>query len=166
MFHYNFDIGKSYLKKAGTDVIMISMGMKMVMSPGSAYEDIQKEKLPETFFNENLGKNISFSKDFIKQYKITHRVDLDRLLRACSILVTNFNGPEKEDYPKNHHKRLFSHYMITDGALAEMEVMAAIKAFGEILKIKVKKIDIADFRVAAQILGDYYKLWNYQPMYF
>ena len=165
-FKYDFEIGKKYLKKAGTNLVLTNQGMKVVMEPGSAYEDVVKEKLPEKFFIEGLNKEISLSKDFIKEYQLTHRVDLDRLMRGCSILITKFNGPESDDHPKIHHKRLFEHFMITQGILAEGETSAAIMEFGKVRKLKLKKIKNEDYIVAAQILGDFYKIWNYDAMSF
>ena len=161
MFKRDYEKGKAYLKKAGTDVIQIAGGIKMVFSPGSAYQDINKERLPEKFYIESLKKEYRFSKNFIKFFKITHQVDMERLLRACSILITNFTGPETDDFMKNHSGRLFNNFMLTPGNLCEVEVSDALVAFGEILKIKKNKISPEEYLDAAKIIGDYFKLWNY-----
>ncbi|NHJ03285.1 MAG: hypothetical protein EAX90_00515 [Candidatus Heimdallarchaeota archaeon] len=162
MFKPDYSKGKAYLKKAGTNVFAIAGGIKMVFSPGSAYKDIKKEKLPERFFIESLKKEFSFSKSFIKQYQVTHHVDMERLLRACSILITHFTGPETEDYMKNHSQRLFTNFMIKPGIICEDEVRAALISFGEVLKIKNKpKISLGEYLDAAKIIGDYFKLWSY-----
>ena len=162
MLKPDFSKGEKYLKKAGTDVIAIAGGIKMVFSPGSAYEDIKKERLPKEYFIEGLGKKFSFSDSFIKQFKVTHQVDMERLLRACSILITNFTGPETEDYMKNHLQRLFTNFMTKPGIICEDETKAALMTFSEIIKIKNKpKITMDEYSDAAKILGDYYKLWLY-----
>ncbi|NHJ48993.1 MAG: hypothetical protein FK733_14500 [Asgard group archaeon] len=162
MLKPNHDKGKAYLKKAGTDVIAIAGGIKMVFSPGSAYININKEKLPEKFNIESLGKEFSFSKSFIKHYQVTHQVDMERLLRACSILITNFTGPESDDIMKNHLDRLFTNFMIKPGNICVDEVRAALETFGDIIKIKRKpKISLDEYTDAAKIIGDYFKIWNY-----
>ncbi|MFW9923237.1 MAG: hypothetical protein ACFFDW_08135 [Candidatus Thorarchaeota archaeon] len=167
MFAINCDKGKEYLKKVGTDVFIIFNGNKFVFQPGSAYEDINKEKLPEKFFIASLNKEISLSREFVKQYKVTHRVDFDRLIRGCSILLTNFTGPESNDNIKNHLQRLFTHFMLRSGVLCEEDIKSALSIFGDLIKIpKKNKITIQDFQEVAQVLGDYYKLWDYSAMDF
>ena len=162
----NHDNGKKYLKKAGTNVFVILEGTKMVFQPGAAYQDIKKEKLPNKFFVEGLKKEFSFSKEFIKQFKVTQQTDMNRLLRACSILITNFTGPEKDDNMKNHSQRLFNSLMLKPGILCEGAVCDALISFGEVLKISKKaKITREDYMNAAKILGDYFKLWTYGGFY-
>jgi len=162
MLKPNHEKGKAYLKKAGTDVMQIAGGFKLVFSPGSAYEDINKEKLPEKFFIAELNKEYSFSESFKKHFKVTHKVDIERLLRACSILITEFTGPETEDYMRNHHKRLNMHIIMKSGNTCVDEFRAALVTFGEVLNIKGRpKITLDDYLDAARILGDYFKLWNY-----
>ncbi|MBD3189573.1 MAG: hypothetical protein GF308_02965 [Candidatus Heimdallarchaeota archaeon] len=161
----DFSKGKEYLKKAGTDVFVIKDGMKMVFQPGSAYKDIKKERLPTKFFLKGLNKEARFPKEFIKHYKVSHHIDMERLIRACSILLTNFTGPETDDYMKNHLDRLFSHFMVKSGILCEEDIRSALIAFGEVLKIPKKhKISQEDYLEAAQILGDYFKLWTYNEI--
>lgn len=158
----NHEKGKAYLKKAGTNVIQIAGGIKLVFSPGSAYEDISKEKLPETFYVKELEEEFIFSDWFKKQYQMTHQVDMERLLRACSILITEFSGPETEDNMRNHHKRLAMHFMMKSGENCEKEVHAALVTFGEVLNIKEgPEVTIDDYIDAAIILGFYFKLWDY-----
>lgn len=162
MFKLNFDKGITYLKKAGTDVIAIVGGIKMVFSPGSAYDDIKKEKLPEKFLIEGLKKEYRFSDGFKKHFKVTHHVDMERLLRACSILLTNFEGPESDDNMKNHHQRLFFHFSMDTATLSIGNMGKALATFGEILKIKKKpKLISKDYEDAARIIGHYFKLINY-----
>lgn len=162
MFKPNFDKGKAYLKKAGTDVFAIVGGVKMVFSPGSAYEDINKEKLPEKYTIDGLKKEYSFSKAFKKHFKVTHHVDMERLLRASSILITNFEGPESEDNMKKHLERLFFHFSVQTGTICVQNVSDALMAFGEILKIKKRpEITLQEYDDAARIIGHYFKLWNY-----
>ncbi len=155
------DKGKEYLKKAGTNTFVILEGTKLVFQPGSAISDAKKEKLPRKFFNEGLSKEFSFSKEFIKQYKITHQIDMERLLRACSIILTSFTGPETDDYSKNHLDRLFKHLMVKESILCESAISEALVSFGEVLKIPKKaKITNEDYQDAAKIIGDYFKLWK------
>ncbi|HUT80465.1 MAG TPA: hypothetical protein VMZ29_04605 [Candidatus Bathyarchaeia archaeon] len=137
------------------------MGMKMVFQPGSAYENLEKEKLPEIFFNDELNRPIGFSKKFVKFYKMTHRIDMDRLLRGISILLTGFTGPDTNDNPKNHHKLLFAHFMLKSGFAADKEIEEAIKAFGEISRVPIKKISDFEFNCAARIINHFYKLYSY-----
>ncbi|MEA2069682.1 MAG: hypothetical protein U9O98_00150 [Asgard group archaeon] len=165
MFALNFDKGKKYLKKAGTNVFVIADGIKMVFEPGSAYKDINKEKLPEKFFIEFLNKEVALPKEFARLYQVTHQVDFERLLRGCSILLTNFTGPQSADTLKNHHERLFKHFMVTGGMIAKDNMVQALKEFGKLCNIpKRNTINDDDYRLIAQVLGDKYKLWAYDEI--
>jgi hypothetical protein len=158
----NFAKGRKYLEKVGTDVIAIAMGMKMVMKPGSAYEDVKKERLPAKFIVPPLNNEMSFSKNFVKEFKVTHEVDLERLLRGCSILITGFEGPEKDDNMKNHHRRLGGHFVFYPSPIEAAEDMtAAMKLFGEIAGVNKKKIDENEYAIAADIVNSVYKIWDY-----
>ena len=164
MFNVNHDIGKEYLKKAGTNEFIITRRKKKFFEPGSAYKNAKKEKLPKEFFTKEYG-NLSLSEEFIKHFQITQLVDMARLLRAISILLTNFNGPESEDFRKNHTDRLFFHLMMKPGLFAEDDLAGALFSFGEVLQIpKTNKITIENYRTAAQIIGGYFALLNYDPM--
>ncbi|NHJ86140.1 MAG: hypothetical protein FK734_11810 [Asgard group archaeon] len=157
-----YNKGKKYLEKAGTDIIAISLGLKWVFEPGSTYLLYNDEKLPETFFIESLNKEESLPFIFVRHYKVTHQVDLDRLLRGCSILLTNFTGPEAADNVKNHQERLIKHFQGKYGLDAEKEMMSALMEFGVVFQIEEKNlISINDYLIVAQILGDRYKLWIY-----
>lgn len=153
--------GINYIKKAGTNVVLNTGGIKMVMQPGSAYDDIKKEKLPESFFIDDIGIAVSFSKNFIKEYKVTHKVDLDRLMRACSILLTQFEGPETEDTPKKLHEKLFFALSAYQNYEAEQALIAALKTFGDILQVKHKKISEIDYLNAIRIINQIYKFYSY-----
>ncbi|MHA1211736.1 MAG: hypothetical protein ACTSSH_04665 [Candidatus Heimdallarchaeota archaeon] len=162
----NYDKGREYLKKNGTDVIKMAGRRKLVFQPGSAYTKVKKERLPEKFFLENLKKEVSFTQDFIKLYNMTTRVDLDRLLRACSILITGFDGPISDDYPKKHHERLFKHLMIREGILCESDIHGALVEFGRIIGIPDDQIlEMRDYTTASKIIGGFYALWSYSDLY-
>ncbi len=147
-----------YFEETGTDAFLIKDGMKFVFEPGSAYADLKKEKLPEKYSIPFFSYEASFSKEFIKQFRITHRVDLDRLLRALSILLTGFNGPAIEDYPKNHHKRFFTHFMLKDRFTAEEEILQGLVTFGNIYGADLSKFGMADWVDASRIVNKYYSL--------
>ncbi|HUT82213.1 MAG TPA: hypothetical protein VMZ29_13510 [Candidatus Bathyarchaeia archaeon] len=161
MFEVNYDKGREYLEKNGTGVYIIS-GDKQSNSLGSAYLNLVKEKLPEQFYLECLSRNVSFSKEFIKHYKVNVRLDLDRLMRACSILITNFTGPTTEDDPRNHFERIFKHFMFQSATKCENDVVGALIELGKIVKIPKKhKITQNDYLIAARIIGEFYKLWEF-----
>ncbi|MBN1683700.1 hypothetical protein JW865_09135 [Candidatus Bathyarchaeota archaeon] len=157
-----FTKGINYLRKAGTDVVLVTSGIRMVMQPGSAYDDIKKEKLPESFFIDDIGMAVSFSKAFKKYYKVSHRIDLDRLMRACSILLTQFEGPETDDNPKKLHERLFFALAAYQPYEAEQALMDAVKTFGDILKVHHKKISEIDYLNAVRIINQIYKFYSYK----
>ena len=140
------------------DVILVFEGDTMVMSPGSAYDDLKKEKLPEKFSIPFYSYEASFSKNFIEQFKVTHRIDLDRLLRALSILLTGFVGPITEDYPKNHHKRFFRYFMLKDRFTAEEEILQALITFGKIYGADLSNLRMGDWVDASRIVNKFYSL--------
>jgi len=147
-----------YFEEIGFDVVLISGGTTIAMGPGTSYDDLKKEKLPEKYSIPFFSYEASFSKEFIKQFKITHRVDLDRLLRALSILLTGFNGPVSEDYPKNHHKRFFTHFMLTDRFTAEEEILQGLITFGKIYGADLSKLGMGDWVDASRIVNQFYSL--------
>ncbi len=164
MFTVNHDKGKEYLKKAGTNEFIIKRRKKKFFEPGSAYNNAKKEKLPKEYLTQEYG-NLSLSEEFIKHFQITQLVDMARLLRAISILLTNFTGPESEDFRKNHTDRLFFHLMMKPGLFAEDDLAGALFSFGEVLQIpKTNKITKEDYNTAAKIIGSYFALLNYDQM--
>ena len=149
---------KKYFEETGTDVIMVTAGMRITMKPGSAYEDIKKEKLPDEFQLKSDNLTIPFPKSIKEQYKITHKVDFDRLLRGVSIVLTGFLGPIEEDTLKNHHKRLFMRYLAWDPIDAEDDLATGLEFFGDFIGVSHKEINEFDYLNVAQILNDYYTI--------
>lgn len=97
-----YKAGIEYLKKTGLVIIMHSLLGRMVFEPGSLFEDKEKETLPRPAAF-SAGR---LSLAFMDHFNLTTEVDLGILLRACSIILTNFSGPDEEDFPKNHQNRL------------------------------------------------------------
>jgi len=147
-----------YFEVTGMDVVLMSGDIAIAMSPGSAYDDLTKEKLPEKYSIPFFSYEASFSKNFIEQFRMTHRVDLDRLLRALSILLTGFNGPITDDYPKKHHMRFFSHFMLKDRFTAEEEILQGLMTFGRIYGVDMNKLGLADWVDASRIVNKFYAL--------
>ena len=65
--------------------------------------------------------------EFMERYNITTEVDLERLVRMCSIILTNFTGPDKDESPKKHFQRLVDRLKEEPGN-AEREV-AMVQVF-------------------------------------
>jgi len=149
---------KKYFDEAGVDVFMLMSGMKLVFEAGSAYEDLKKEKLPKKFPTQNNKFQLEIPKNFRKEYKISHKVDFDRLIRGISILLTGFTGPIQDDTIKNHHRRLFERYLAWSAYDAELDMENALKFFGDFYGVNHDKLKPEDYAYVAQILNEYYKI--------
>ncbi|MHA1188560.1 MAG: hypothetical protein ACTSSK_17200, partial [Candidatus Heimdallarchaeota archaeon] len=59
-------------------------------SPGLIINDKEKETLPiPVTMNASSGKAFYISKEFMERYKLISELDLQRIIRNCSIILTN-----------------------------------------------------------------------------
>ncbi|HUU78092.1 MAG TPA: hypothetical protein VMX55_07065 [candidate division Zixibacteria bacterium] len=159
-------VGVEYLEKTGLDLIVWTSFGKATLQPGSAFENIEKEKLPTPYsIKLNNGVIYTLNENLQKRYQITTEVDLQRILRICSILVTNFQGPEEEDSPKNHREGIRQWIKDQSSGIDRIgfHMVMALHTLDEILGYK-KHFDFSENFSFVNILRVLYKLWLNDPL--
>ena len=155
------EVGVSYLKKTGLNLIKWTSFGKMTFQPGSIFENKEEETLPIPYsIKLNNGVVYSLNSKLRKRYQISTEVDLQRIIRICSILVTNFNGPDEEDTPRTHRERIRNWITDTPSGIDRIgfHMVMALHSLDEILGFK-KHFDFGINFELVNILRVQYKLW-------
>ena len=155
-----FQIGIDYLEKTGLDLIVQSGFGRLVFKPGSLFENKEKETLsiPITAKERYGIVTYTLSEDLRQRFQITTEVDLQRLVRACAILITDFNGPEKDDTPDVLFKRLRT-FMKEKSNRTGWEIHMALLTIDDILGYRKKRKD-REYYDLAWILNIHHNLWK------
>lgn len=123
-----YKAGLTSLATFGLDLIVISKGIVFTYKEHS-YFDEEKKNLPiPCKFGENL-----LSEAFMEQYHIITKVDIARLLRIISIILTNFKGSKEKDSFDIHIENLqnFFQFQLPFDESIMAEVLGAYdEAFG------------------------------------
>lgn len=149
-----YKVGIEYLKSTGFDLYMFEVFASVVFKPGSFFED-SSEILPQPYKH----KAGTVSLEFMKRYNVTTEVDLHRMARICSIILTNFNGPKDQDDPKNHRERLRNRFS-TESNKEECEVhmVQAFLILDRIMGLE-KALPIQDLYEVVRVLGSVFSFW-------
>jgi len=154
-----YEIGMGYLEKYGIALIFWSEnGEKQIFKTGAAFKDLEAETLARPYkIQLKDGSTVEFSEEFMDRFDISTKLDLQRLMRICSILLTDFSGPEIEDNPKNHLERLrkkLKKYVRSEDA----RIVQALYGYEAMMGYK-KQIFLDDYNQAANLLNALYKIW-------
>jgi hypothetical protein len=157
--------GLDYLQNAGLNLIITSnKGDRLVFEPGSAFEDIKKETLSEPYIvTKMFGQKYTLDQRLIKRYKIRTQVDLYRMMRICSIVITSFTGPDDQDDSNNHLIRLrewIKENCYEDGI---WDIYLALTSLDKFLGYK-KSFEFSVYSDFAHILNDFLRLWKDDPL--
>ena len=131
--------GIDYLKSTGLDLLLVTQFIRTVMQPGSLYES-ESEILAKPFTTSKGSMSI----EFMERYSISTEVDLERLVRMASIILTNFTGPDEEESPKKHFQRLVTRLKEETGNMEREVAMVQVFLildrvfeFGKSLRVSV-----------------------------
>ncbi|HUT82624.1 MAG TPA: hypothetical protein VMZ29_15620 [Candidatus Bathyarchaeia archaeon] len=155
-----FKIGLEYLQRTGLNLFIQSSFGRLSFAPGSFFENKEKEILTKPYSVRRLGEpSYTLNDEFRKRFQLTTEVDLQRLARACAILITDFNGPESDDTPEILFKRLRT-YMRERSNRTGWEIkMALITLDDTILGNRLLKSE-SEYYYLAWILNVNYNLWK------
>ncbi|NHJ49605.1 MAG: hypothetical protein FK733_17580 [Asgard group archaeon] len=154
--------GVKYLKKNGLLLrIKLPPGGEtewIVANPGFALEDFDKEKLSKPFkLQTSDGKTIQLSVEFMDRLKIITGLDLQRIIRNSSIILTDFTGPKDEDTYGNHYQRL-KNWKADDIKTKQTEFVVTLFMLDSLEGSK-EPLPNQHYLEAATIIGFVYKLW-------
>lgn len=155
--------GVKYLKKTGTVLYLkLPPGGKyefIQAGPGFAKKDKKKETLPRPFTLKTAdGKAIKISTSLMDRLKIITEMDLDRVMRCCAIILTNFTGPQDQDILPMHQTRL-QQWIAKDVKNRQQEFVGSIMMLDSIESSSQQLLPVNDYYEAATILGHIFKLW-------
>ena len=154
-----FQIGIDYLKKTGLNLIVQSSLGRLVFEPGSFFEDKEKETLAIPYsIKRSDGVTYTLSEKLRERYQLSTEVDLQRLARVCAVLVTDFNGPDKDDTPEVLLKRLRT-FMKEKSNRTGWEITLALETLDDILGYK-KQRKSTEYYHLAWILNIHFNLWK------
>ncbi|MGY5876108.1 MAG: hypothetical protein RTU30_10205 [Candidatus Thorarchaeota archaeon] len=147
--------GIDYLKSTGLDLIVVTDLFRTVFQPGSMYES-EKEILAKPF----TSRDYTMSIEFMERFSVTTEVDLERLVRMASIILTNFSGPDTEEAPKKHFQRLVERLKQEPGNMEREVTMVQsflivdrVFEFGKPLRVSV-------YTDAVRTLAQHYRIWT------
>ncbi len=120
--------GIAYLQETGLDLYIPNPIGGMVFKPGSYFEDVEKENVPKP---AKIGQG-RLSIVFMDRFNISTTVDLSRMVRAVSIILTSFTGPREQDSPRNHQARL-KEFIHADLDKCKREVFSAFLGIEKVL---------------------------------
>ncbi|MFW9919607.1 MAG: hypothetical protein ACFFED_08410 [Candidatus Thorarchaeota archaeon] len=123
--------GIAYLQRMSLDLYMPTPFGGMTFKPGSFFEDTEKEKVPKP---AKIGQGLLSSR-FMDRFNISTEVDLNRMVRAVSIILTNFSGPRDQDSPRIHQNRLKA-FIAGDQSKCKVEVVQAFFCIEKILNLE------------------------------
>lgn len=112
------------------------------------------------------GDEIQLSTEFMDRFELSTQMDLNRMIRNSSIILTNFTGPLEKDNFKIHHNRLKK--WIRENARKDVpeyqglpDLIIALMILNRLLPPK-GNLSTEEYFYAGCILGAYYKLF---PIY-
>ncbi|HUT81906.1 MAG TPA: hypothetical protein VMZ29_11940 [Candidatus Bathyarchaeia archaeon] len=155
-----FELGMSYLEKHGLGLIYWTQdGEKLVFKSGAAFKSLEEETLSKPYKIKLTEDNkiVELTEEFMNRFEISTKLDLQRLMRICSILLTDFSGPIEEDTPKNHLERLknrLKKYVKNENE----QLIQGFLGFEAIMGYK-EQIALEDYNQAAKLMNGLYKLW-------
>ncbi len=154
-----FKIGLEYLMRTGLNLYVQSSFGRLSFAPGSFYENREKETLPTPYSVHEIGEpTFTLNDEFRKRFQLITEVDLQRLVRVCAILITDFNGPESDDTPDVLFKRLRT-FMKEKSNRTGWEIRLALMTLDDtILRNRLLKND-SEYYFLARLLNVNYKLW-------
>ncbi|NHJ84581.1 MAG: hypothetical protein FK734_03915 [Asgard group archaeon] len=155
-----FELGMGYLEKYGLGLIFWNeQGEKLVYKTGSVFKSLEEETLPRPYRIKLIDddKIVELTEEFMNRFEISTKLDLQRLMRICSILLTDFSGPVEDDTPKNHLERLRVRLKKFVKNEAEQMVQAFL-GFEAIMGYK-EQLLLEDYQQAAKLMNGLYKLW-------
>ncbi|MBN1329767.1 MAG: hypothetical protein JXA54_09865 [Candidatus Heimdallarchaeota archaeon] len=154
-----FKIGIDYLQQSGLNLFIQSSFGKLVFTPGSFIENKEKEFLTKPYsIIGPSGVIYKLSEELSRRYQLFTEVDLQRLVRICAILITDFNGPENEDTPEILFKRLRK-YMREKSNRTGWEIGIALRTLDDILGYRKERTHTEYYHLS-WILNIHYNLWK------
>jgi len=157
-----YKTGIDYLRKHGFDHIVKEKGVfgtEIYKYKAHSRFDNEKEDLP----NPCQFREFVLTKKLMDHYKIRTKVDIARYLRIISIILTNFNGPEKYDNFFEHDMRIKNHF--DDGYYYQKEerkglaIRDALFAYDEFFSTKIS-IPLSDYLAFANVLNLFYSIYD------
>lgn len=97
-------------------------------------------------------------KPFMTHYKIITTVDIAKLMRVVSIILTNFNGPVKDDHFHNHRDRL-QQFFFNQEPFDESVVMEALVAYDYVFGKQIS-ISKSEYIAFARTLNYFFNLFK------
>jgi len=150
------------LKKAFTEMIANGRAedRKKTVKIPPGFEPDNKLPRPYTFKTQD-NRSAQLSEDFMDHFELITDFDLKRLVRNCSIILTNFNETLDQDNLNLHLERLkelFRDYPTDKEALGFVELTIALMIINTLLPSKAN-FSTKEFYYLAGILGATYKLF-------
>lgn len=112
------------------------------------------------------GDEIQLTTEFMDRFELSTQMDLNRMIRNSSIILTNFTGPLEKDNFKLHHDRLKK--WIRENARKDVpeyqglpDLIISLMILNSLMPAK-GNLSTEEFFYAGCILGAYYKLF---PIY-
>lgn len=155
-------ISKKFEKyKAGLTSLAL-YGLDLIISKGNifftykehSYFDEEKKNLPIPC---KFGKFI-LSEAFMEQYHIITKVDIARLLRIISIILTNFKGPKEKDSFDIHIENLRNFFQF-QLPFDESIIAEVLSAYDEAFGIK-NIIFLGEYIAFTRVLDLLYDIFN------
>ncbi|MBD3191146.1 MAG: hypothetical protein GF308_10900 [Candidatus Heimdallarchaeota archaeon] len=154
-----FKIGIDYLQQTGLNLFIQSSLGRLVFEPGSFFDTKEEELLSRPYsLKRSDGVTYTLSEKLRERYQLSTMVDLQRLVRICAILVTNFNGPTSDDTPKVLFERLRT-YMREKSNRTGWEIIEALQTLDDILGYR-KQRKRSEYYHLAWILNIHHHLWK------
>ncbi|MFW9923298.1 MAG: hypothetical protein ACFFDW_08450 [Candidatus Thorarchaeota archaeon] len=155
-----FKVGIAYLEKTGLNLFVNTSSFgRISFEPGSYFENKEKETLPIPFsVKSREGIIYNLSEELRKRYQISTEVDLQRLVRICAILTTDFEGPVSDDTPDILFKNLRI-FMKEKSNRTGWEITQSLITLGDILNYR-KERSFSEYYHLAWILNLNYNLWK------
>ena len=156
----SYTTGIEYLKKTGLDLIVQLNFIRIPFKPGSYLQDKTKETLRKPYGIISPSKEVfSLSVAFMDRFKISTVVDMNRMIRACSIILTNFDGPGEYDDIDYHIENLREMLSCESIDNVPKLMLMALHIIEEIIGIKKEPLPEIDYQKAVNVLNVYFKLW-------
>jgi len=180
----DYEKGIGYLKETGTNMILQLPALKLD-SKGKAVLDAQgkpqfdpkgKPKCISVgpgfvFFADKPelsrpykvdypdGRSFQLSSEFMDFFKIKRESDLMRILRNCSIILTNFTGPIEQDTFGTHVDRLRSWIGKGNWKKGVDGLLTALPIIEILMGSKKQQFDTKEYGDAAIVLALRFGLW-------
>ncbi|MDA8139370.1 MAG: hypothetical protein M0036_12020 [Desulfobacteraceae bacterium] len=115
------------------------------------------------------GQALHVSEKFMQRFQITTEYDLMRIIRNSSIILSNFAGPDDQDYFDPHYQRLLqvldSQTALSAGPSSEARISSILEFTASLMVIDslLAPTDIVltteEYYIAALVIGTEYKLF-------